>query len=147
MKLDWQTFLPDEFEQFLSHLVRLHMNTILSEPPETLRARLRDAARFWEPRRIAYNLILTAVVVAWLILTWPHFRPALTLQSLLLLLVLAAVANVCYSAAYLADVLLQFSPFRNLWQRRRWSLWLVGTLFAVLLACYWIADEIYPSVR
>jgi hypothetical protein len=122
------------------------MNTILSEPPETLRARLRDAARFWEPRRIAYNLILTAVV-AWLILTWPHFRPALTLQSLLLLLVLAAMANVCYSAAYLADVLLQFSPFRNLWQRQRWSLWLVGTLFAVLLACYWIADEIYPSVR
>jgi hypothetical protein len=122
------------------------MNTILSEPPEILRARLRDAARFWEPRRIAYNLVLTAVV-AWLILTWPHFRPALTLQSLLLLLVLAAMANVCYSAAYLVDVLLQFSPFRNLWQRRRWSLWLVGTLFAVLLACYWIADEIYPSVR
>ncbi|HEY1717850.1 MAG TPA: hypothetical protein VGH42_06090 [Verrucomicrobiae bacterium] len=123
------------------------MNTTLSEPPKTFGARLKDAARFWEPRRIAYNFVLTAVVFAWLILTWPHFRPALTLQSLLPLLALAAMANVCYSTAYLADVLLQFSPFRNLWQRQRWSLWLVGTLFAVLLACYWIADEIYPSVR
>jgi hypothetical protein len=123
------------------------MKTKLSEPPETFRARLKDAARYWEPRRIAYNFVLAAVVVAWLVLTWPHFRPALTLQSLLLLLILAAMANVCYSAAYLADILLPFSPFRGLRQRRRWSLWLVGTLFAVLLACYWIADEIYPSVR
>jgi hypothetical protein len=122
------------------------MNTKLSEPPKIFRARLKDAARYWEPRRIAYNLVLTAVIFTWLILTWPHFRPALTLQSLLPLLVLAAMANVCYSTAYLADVLLQISPFRDLWQCRRWSLWLVGTLLAVLLACYWIADEIYPSV-
>jgi hypothetical protein len=86
-------------------------------------------------------------VVAWLILTWPHFRPALTLQSLLLLLVLAAMANICYSAAYVADMLLQFSPLRRLWQRRRWGLWLAGTLFGVLLACYWIEDEIYPFVK
>jgi hypothetical protein len=123
------------------------MESKLSEPPETLGARLRDAARYWEPRRINYNLVLAAVVAAWLVSTWPHFRPALTLQSLLLFLVLAVMANVCYSAAYLADILLQFSPVRGLWQRRRWSLWLAGTLFAALLACYWIADEIYPSVR
>jgi len=134
-------------EQILSHMVRLHMITKLIEPPKTFGARFKEAARFWEPRRIAYNLVLTAVVVAWLIFTWPHFRPALTLQSLLPMLVLAAMANVCYSTAYLADVLLQFSPFRILWQSRRWSLWLAGTLFAVMLACYWIADEIYPSVR
>jgi hypothetical protein len=123
------------------------MELILSEPPKTFGARFRDAARYWEPRRIHYNLVLAAVVAAWLVSTWPHFRPAFTLQSLLLLLVLAAMANVCYSAAYLADILLQCSPFRSFWQRRRWSLWFAGTLFAALLACYWIADEIYPSVR
>jgi hypothetical protein len=122
------------------------MNTKLSGPPKTFGARLKDAARFWEPRRIAYNLVLTAVVVAYLILTWPHFRPALTLQSLPPLLFLAAMANACYSAAYLPDILLQFSRFRDLWQRRKWILWLVGTLFAVLLACYWIEDEIYSYV-
>lgn len=56
------------------------------------------------------------------------------------------MANVCYSVAYLADILLQFSPLHELWQRRRWGLWLAGTLFAVLLEYYWIEDEIYPCV-
>jgi hypothetical protein len=122
------------------------MKTNLSEAPETFKARLRDAARFWEPRRVAYNLVLAAVAVAWLILTWPHFRPALTLPLLLPLLVLAALANVCYSVAYLADILLQSSPLRGLWRSQKWGLWLAGTIFAVMLECYWIADEIYPNV-
>jgi hypothetical protein len=122
------------------------MKTRLAEPPETLKERLKAAARFWEPRRVTYNLILAAVVVAWLILTWPHFRSALTLPSLLFLLVLAAMANVCYSVAYPADILLQASTFRALWQHQKWGLWLAGTVFAVLLECYWIADEIYPYV-
>jgi len=88
-----------------------------------------------------------AVVVGWLALTWPHFREAFTLQSLLSLFVLAVLANVCYCAAYLADVPMQYSSFRAVWQRRRWVLWLAGTLFATALANYWIADEIYPYVH
>jgi hypothetical protein len=123
------------------------MKITSNEPPKTFGTRLKEAARFWEPRRIAYNLVLTAVVAGWFILTWPHFRPALNLPSLLPMLVLAAMANACYCAASLADVLLQLSPLRVSWRNRRWSLWLAGTLFAVLLACYWIADEIYPSIR
>ena len=43
---------------------------------------LRSAARFWQPRRLIYNAILTLVVFLWLILTWPHFRLALTLGSM-----------------------------------------------------------------
>ena len=108
---------------------------------------LGDAIRYWEPRRIAYNLVLTASVLAWIVATWPHFRPALTMQSLALLFILAALANLCYCAAYLADVPLQYSPIRALWQRRRWTLLLIGTLLAVVIANYWIADEIYPFVR
>jgi len=122
------------------------MKTNLSEAPETFGSKFSEAARFWEPRRIVYNGALTAVVLAWFILTWPHFRPALQWQSLLLLLVLAAIANVCYCAAYLADLLLQCSKFREVWRCRRGWLWLAGTIFGVLLACYWIADEIYPEV-
>ena len=128
-------------------MVKLQMKTKLGGPPETFRASLRAATRYWEPRRIIYNLVLAAVAVTWLVLTWPHFRSALTLQSLLLLLVLAAIANVCYSAAYLADILLQFSPLRDLWQRQKLGLWLAGTILAVVLECYWIADEIYPYIR
>jgi hypothetical protein len=118
----------------------------VSESSKTFGASVQEAIRFWEPHRITYNLILAAVVVAWLVLTWPHFRLSLTLQSLLALVVLAAMANVCYCAAYIVDVAIQRSSFRDVWQHRRWGLWLAGTLFAVLLENYWIADEIYPFV-
>jgi hypothetical protein len=35
---------------------------------------------------------------------------------------------------------------REAWKRRRWMLWCAGALLAVILECYWIADEIYPAV-
>jgi len=60
--------------------------------------------------------------------------------------VLAALANVCYSAAYPADLLLQASAFRSRWRSQKRLVWLAGTLFGVVLECYWIADEIYPYV-
>ncbi|MGB8475307.1 MAG: hypothetical protein WCE61_14585 [Candidatus Acidiferrum sp.] len=106
-----------------------------------------DSLRFWEPRRLFYNLALATVVLLWVVASWPHFRPAFTLLSLLQLAVFALLANVCYCAAYLIDFPMQLSPFSDSWQRRRWALWVVGTLFAILLANYWIADEIYPFVR
>lgn len=108
---------------------------------------LNDAIRYWEPRRVVYNLILTIVALAWLGLTWPHFRPALTLSALTQLLILAGLANVCYCAAYVADIAMQLSLVGERWQRWRWRVWLTGTLLAVLIENYWIADEIYPFVR
>jgi hypothetical protein len=116
-------------------------------PLGPLRTLFADAIRFWELRRIAYNLVLTAVAVGWLVASWPHFRPVMTLHSLLLLTILALIANVCYCAAYLIDIPMQSSPLGALWRRRRWGLWLVGMLFAILVENYWIADEIYPFVR
>ncbi len=105
---------------------------------------LHDALRYWEPRRIAYNLVLAGVVAAWLVFTWPRFRSAVTWPSLMALLALAALANACYCAAYVVEAALQRSSSRELWLRSRWILWLSGALFAAVLACYWIADEIYP---
>jgi len=57
------------------------------------------------------------------------------------------LANICYRAAYLADLLMQCSLFRTAWQRWRWALWALGVIFTVLMANYWIGDEIYPYVR
>ncbi len=34
----------------------------------------------------------------------------------------------------------------NSWRRWRWGLFTIGTLFAIVLANYWIADEIYSYV-
>lgn len=106
----------------------------------------RDAVRYWEVRRIWYNLILLGIAVTWVVATWPHFRPAMNMAALLRILVLAALANLCYSAAYLVDIPLQQSGSRAAWRRRRWALWLAGTVFAIGFANYWIADEIYPFV-
>ena len=118
-----------------------------NSPFGSFRQSLADAIRFWEPRRVVYNVVLTTVVVVWLIATWPHFRVAFTLSSLLLLSILALLANACYCAAYFVDIPMQRSSLSNVWKHRRWGLWLAGTLFAIVLANYWIVDEIYPFVR
>jgi hypothetical protein len=107
---------------------------------------LRNAIGYWEPRRVWYNAVLTALAGCWIVLTWPHFRPAFTFASLSKLIVLAVLANVCYSAAYLVDVPMQRSPLRAAWQQWRWVFWLFGTLFALAVTYYWVADEIYPFV-
>jgi hypothetical protein len=119
----------------------------LQNPPAPFRELLADAVRFWEPRRIPYNLVLIAIVFTWLVATWPHFRPALTLSSLGIFTVLGLIANVCYSVAYLIDIALRTVSSRGQWKRRRWILWLAGMIFAIVLTNYWIADEIYPYVH
>jgi hypothetical protein len=108
---------------------------------------LTDAARFWEPRRLLYNALLTGVVFIWVVKTWPHFRPAMTLESLGIMTVLALLANVCYCAAYLAEILIQNVDSGASWTRQRWAIWVLGTMLAILFENYWIADEIYPFVQ
>jgi hypothetical protein len=106
-----------------------------------------EAARFWERQRLWYNGALFVVVLCWLVFTWPHFRPALTLEALGKMLVLALLANVCYSAAYVLDFFMQAALPRELWRRVRWTFWVAGLLLAILAANYWIADEIYPDIH
>ena len=123
-------------------------STFPSESPSGApRGIFPDAVGFWEPRRVIYNLALTAVVVYSVVATWPHFRPALTLASLRIMAVLALLANVCYCAAYLVDIPAQHLALSAVWNRRRWILWLTGMLLAILFTNYWIADEIYPFVQ
>jgi hypothetical protein len=105
-----------------------------------------SAPRFWELRRLIYNLVLTAVALFWFMTAWSHYRTAVNWSAFGALLVLALLANVCYSAAYLAEIPIQQLAPRELWNRLRRALWIVGTVFAVLLESYWINDEIYPGV-
>jgi hypothetical protein len=111
------------------------------------RGTLVEAAAYWEPLRLPYNVALCGVALAWILATWPHFRPAFTIRSLPPLGFLALLANLCYLAAYAVDVPMQHSPFRAAWRRARWVLWLAGAVLAIVLENYWIADEIYPAVR
>lgn len=106
-----------------------------------------DAAGFWERGRILYNAILVFVVLLWIVFSWPHFRPALTLSALGIMSVLAVLANLCYSTAYLADIAMNRLAPEKYRRRFRSALWILGMLFALLLENYWIADEIYPDVH
>lgn len=107
---------------------------------------LSDALRFWEPRRIAYNASLAVVVLIWAAIGWARIHAGITFESLLAVLVLAVLANVCYCAAYLVEIPVQWSAYRGLWRQMRWLLWGFGTLLAVALTNYWVADEILPAL-
>lgn len=111
----------------------------------SLRDALTDAIRFWERGRIFYNAVLAVVVLGSIARTWPLSRDLLLLASFLPLFVLAVIANICYTSAYLIDLPVQLSGFRSSWQRWRWVLWLIGTAFAAVLAFYWMGDEVVGS--
>jgi hypothetical protein len=95
---------------------------------------LSDAIRYWEPRRILYNAVLLLVVALSYWVNLPASRVSVNADSLLVLFVLAVLANVAYCAAYAVDVVAQISAFRGVWLRVRWMLLVVGLLFAGVLA-------------
>lgn len=108
---------------------------------------LKDASGFWEPRRIWYNAVLLLIVVLWVALTWPHFRPAMNWVALGKMTVLALLANLCYCGGYVAEGFIQPLLPQGFWRRARWVVWIAGMLLAILLSNYWIADEIYPDIQ
>ncbi len=116
-------------------------------PAGPFRGSIRDAVRYWEVRRLIYNAALILVCAIWVLATWPHFRPAFAWWAAPPMAFLALVANICYSAAYLVDIPMQQSSGASVWRNWRWVLWVAGTVFAIVLANYWIADEIYPDVH
>jgi len=113
----------------------------------SLREGISSAVRFWELRRLVYNIVLTLLVIGWVVFTWPHFFPALSFFTFVIMLKLAAIANLCYCAAYPVDMALQLlSLIPECLRRSRTLLWWAGMIFALVLAYYWIGDEIYPYV-
>jgi hypothetical protein len=103
--------------------------------------RIAEAVRFWEQRRVAYNLLLTMVFVGWVIASWPILKGAFSVVHCAQLAVLALTANVLYCAAYLTELFFKDLVLRE-WHRWRWGVWVAGTLFAILIESYWVNDEI-----
>src|ERR1700693_124377 len=130
------------------------MNTTSSARPDpaangghgSLREIVSNAIRHWEVRRLAYNLILAALVVSQFASVWPRSRVVFQLEPLLALFVLAVLANLCYCSAYIADIPMQYSAYRAKWLDWRAGLWWFGTLFASALTFYWLVDEILPTM-
>lgn len=102
-----------------------------------------DAIRYWEPRRLIYNLVLACIVIGYFIAGWPASRSSLTFDGALGLFLLAVLANVVYCAAYIGDIFIQLSGFRETWPRFRWILLLIGTLFASIITRF-ISKGAFP---
>lgn len=86
--------------------------------------------RYWEPRRVLYNLVLALVVLGHFAARWPASRSVLSLDLVLAVFLLAVLANVAYCAAYVVDVFLQFSELETALTRGRLAVLVVGTAFA-----------------
>jgi hypothetical protein len=99
----------------------------------SIREYFTDAIRFWEPRRVVYNLVLAAIVITYFAMGYPVSKSVINLDFALGLFILAVIANIAYCAAYLADVFVQASGFREIWQRSRWILFALGTTFAAVI--------------
>jgi hypothetical protein len=111
-----------------------------------LREKLSDAIRFWEIRRVFYNLWLAAIVVIYFFLYWPGSKATLQIEMLFYLFVLAVLANVAYCAAYPVDVFVQMSSIRETWRTLRWILFAIGMIFAGILT-RWFAIAIFWSEK
>jgi hypothetical protein len=96
-----------------------------------------DAIRYWEPRRILYNLVLAAIVLACFVVSLPVSKGLMSLNFVLVLFLLAVLANVAYCAAYAVDIFAQVSGFRELWQKYRWALFVIGVVFAGIITRFW----------
>lgn len=98
---------------------------------------LSNAIRYWEPRRVAYNLLLAAIVIIHFVKELPFSKTVVGVNSILLLFLLAVLANVAYCAAYIPDVFAQMSGLRESWLRHRWIVLVVGLAFAGVLTHFW----------
>ena len=101
------------------------------------RPRFRELAaetlKYWEPRRVVYNVVLAAVVIFYFALAWPHSKSFLSVNASLFLFILAVLANICYCGVYVVDVFVQLSSLRSLWLEKRWLLFALGTVFAAVI--------------
>jgi hypothetical protein len=104
-----------------------------------IREVLTDALRFWEWRRLFYNLLLAAVVLLEFARLLPLSKYAVQFDAMLWMFLLAVLANVAYCAAYLVELLVQFSEFRETWRRYRFAVWLTGTVFAAVITHFFAA--------
>ena len=95
---------------------------------------LTDAIRYWEPRRLLFNAALASVVAIHFFLQLPHSQAALSLDLALNLFILAVLANVGFTSAYVPDLAMQISGYRDAWLKNRWLLLLLGIAFACAIA-------------
>ncbi len=98
-----------------------------------------DSLRYWEKGRVIYNVILLIIVTFKLAVNFQDLSHPI-IEILIPLFFCWVMANVFYCSAYVVDVFIQFSHFKEIWKKSRVVLFVIGTLFASILAWY-ISDS------
>ena len=115
---------------------------------QTLRESVTGAIRYWEPRRLIYNAVLTTIVLVCFGMNYPASRSILSTNFVLSLFVLAVLANVAYCAAYPVDIFVCASSYREEWRKYRWVIFMIGLLFAATITRFVALGMFQPgSVR
>jgi hypothetical protein len=112
-----------------------------------VREAVSDALVYWKPRRTAYNAVLAASVVAYFVINLPHSRSVVSFNGVLVVFVLAVPANICYCTAYLGDVFVQVSEYRESWLKWRWVLLVIGIVFAAIITRWFAIGCFFKAPR
>lgn len=105
-------------------------------PPNHYKQLVIDSVQYWERMRIVYNLVLMTLAITCWGAEMLSGRAIDLIGGMVVLLMFAVPANVCFCAAYPVDLGLQLTPLRDSWRRWRWLLFLCGTLLASAVAVW-----------
>ena len=107
---------------------------------------INDLIRYWEKRRIVYNLVLILIVLAVFLSRMPESLDRLGFTLVLQLFMLAVTANVLYCTAYVVDVFVQLSDFSERWKKVRWVLFVIGLFYAAINAWFISKNLLRPVI-
>jgi hypothetical protein len=98
---------------------------------------ISESIRYWEPRRLVFNIVLALVVAGSFVGHLPSSAKGIGWQPLIGLFLAAVIANVLYCMAYvadmfIADVFFQAAKYQRLWRRSRWILLVTGAASGAL---------------
>lgn len=99
-----------------------------------------DAIKYWEKKRILYNIGLAVIVLIYFIAGLPGSINVIDFNWALILIVLALIANVLYCFAYFVDVYVQFSEYAEIWKKYRWILFVIGFCLAAIITRFMVMD-------
>jgi hypothetical protein len=112
---------------------------------QTLGENTTDAIRYWEPRRLVYNAVLAAIILIYFGKGYPFSLTVVKADMALLFFLLVVLANVAYCSAYVVDLFVQSSDYREQWRRVRWVLFVIGLLFGSILTGFWALAIFQPG--
>jgi hypothetical protein len=101
------------------------------------RESLTNAIRYWEKMRLVYNVVLLLVVAGCFAWNYSAVGSKLSVNVFFSMILCGILLNVLYCAAYIVDVCVQMTEFRERWAKFRWRLFAIGALFAAIVTRFW----------